>query len=296
MDPDTDRRYLLNGILDIHVHAGPSVASRELDAADMLKEAEAAGYRGFLVKDHYFPSMMGCQMVQKHLGNGSVEIFGSMCLNNSMGLFNLNALDAAYGMGAKIIYFPTVSSKNHIDAHKGKFAGAGKMTVPETPVVYIDENGELVPEAVRVLEYMADKDITLGTGHGSAREIDALVRKAHELGLRKILVNHPHFHIGATYEQMRQWAQLGAFIELNVCVFSEGSKMGPLPTSVLEDMLREVPHDRMVLDSDMGQRGNGSPVEGMYHFMCLLMDRFGVTEEELSVMTRKNPAFLMGLE
>lgn len=291
-----DRRNLLKGIIDIHVHAGPSVASRELDAADMLREAEAAGYRGFLVKDHYFPSMMGCQMVQQHLGNESIEVFGSMCLNNSVGLFNLNAMDAAYGMGAKMIYFPTVSSKNHIDAHKGGFAGAGKMSVPETPVVYINEAGELVPEAVRVLEYLAEKNIALGTGHGYAKEIDALVRKAHEVGVRKILVNHPHFHIGATYEQMRQWAGLGAYIELNVCVFSEGSKMGPLPTSVLEEMLREVPRDRMVLDSDMGQKGNGSPVEAMYRFMCLMMDRFGVTEEELSAMTRKNPAYLMGLE
>lgn len=290
-----DRNELLQGVLDIHVHAGPSVANRELDAADMLKEAEAAGYRGFLVKDHYFPSMMGCQMVQKHLGNGSVEIFGSMCLNNAMGLFNLNAVDAAYGMGVKMIYFPTVSSKNHIDAHKGGFAGAGKMSIPESPVVYVDERGELLPEAVRVLEYMAEKDIALGTGHGSAREIDALVRKAVEVGVKKILVNHPHFHIGATYQQMRDWAALGAYIELNVCVFSEGSKLGPLPTSILEDMLREVPRDRMVLDSDMGQRGNGSPVKAMYQFMCLMMDRFGVTKEEIDVMAKKNPAILMGL-
>ena len=78
-------------------------------------------------------------------------------------------------------------------------------------------------------------------------------------------------------------------------MFSEGSKLGPLPTSVLEEMLREVPRDRMVLDSDMGQRGNGSPVEGMYRFMCLMMNRFGVTEEEIAVMAKKNPAILMGL-
>lgn len=290
-----DRNELLSGVIDIHVHAGPSVASRELDAADMLKEAEAAGYRGFLVKDHYFPSMMGCQMVQKHLGNGSVEVFGSMCLNNATGLFNLHAVDAAYGMGAKMIYFPTVSSKNHIDAHKGHFAGSGKMSVPESPVVYVDRDGNLLPEAVRVLEYMAEKDIALGTGHGSAREIDALVRKAVEVGVKKILVNHPHFHIGATYQQMREWAELGAYIELNVCVFSEGSKLGPLPTDVLEEMLREVPHDRIVLDSDMGQRGNGSPVEGLYRFMCLMMERFGITKDEIDVMAKKNPAILMGL-
>ena len=165
-----DRKKLLKGVIDIHVHAGPSVAARELDAADMLKEAEAAGYRGFLVKDHYFPSMMGCQMVQRHLGSGSVEVFGSMCLNNAMGLFNLNAVDVAYGMGAKMIYFPTVSSKNHIDAHKGHFAGAGKMSVPETPVVYVDENGRLDPAAVRILEYIQ--------AHASVQDDNGVIHNA----------------------------------------------------------------------------------------------------------------------
>ena len=72
--------------------------------------------------------------------------------------------------------------------------------------------------------------------------------------------------------------------------------MGPLPTPILEEMLLEVPRDRMVLDFDMGQKGNGSPVEGMYNFMCLMMERFGITEEELEIMAKKNPAILMGLE
>ena len=39
-----DERDILKGILDIHVHAGPSVANREVDAADMLKQAATAGY------------------------------------------------------------------------------------------------------------------------------------------------------------------------------------------------------------------------------------------------------------
>ena len=37
-------------------------------------------------------------------------------------------------------------------------------------------------------------------------------------------------------------------------------------------------------------------MEGMYNFMCLMMERFGITEEELEIMAKKNPAILMGLE
>ena len=290
-----DERDILKGILDIHVHAGPSVANRQVDAADMLKEAVVAGYRGFLVKDHYFPSCMGVKMVQEHCDAQGVEIYSSMCLNNSMGLFNLMALDAAINMGAKIIYFPTVSSKNHIDHHKGNFVGSGKMSVPETPVVYVDENGVMDPAAVECLKLIAEKDVVLGTGHGTAWEIDHLVEKALEVGVKRILVNHPQFHIGASYEQMTKWAKLGAYIEMNVCVFTSGSKLGSLDDQVIADMLKAVPLEQMILDSDMGQNGNGSPVGGMYRFIRLLMDKFGLSEEDINLIAKTNPAKLLGV-
>lgn len=290
-----DERDILKGILDIHVHAGPSVANRQVDAADMLKEAIVAGYRGFLVKDHYFPSCMGVKMVQEHCDAQGVEIYSSMCLNNSMGLFNTLALDAAINMGAKIIYFPTVSSKNHIDHHKGNFVGSGKMSVPEVPVVYVDEKGVMDPAAVECLKIIAKKDVVLGTGHGTAREIDHLVEKATELGVKRILVNHPQFHIGASYEQMTKWAKVGAYIEMNVCVFTSGSKLGSLDDQVIADMLEAVPLEQMILDSDMGQKGNGSPVEGMYRFIRLLMNKFGLSEEDINLIAKTNPAKLLGV-
>ncbi len=290
-----NEREILKGILDIHVHAGPSVANREVDAADMLREAVVAGYRGFLVKDHYFPSCMGVNMVQKHCDANGVEIYSSMALNNAVGIFNCMAVDAAINMGAKIIYFPTVSSKNHIDHHKGSFVGAGKMSVPEVPVVYVDEDGVMDPAAVEVLKLIAEKDVVLGTGHATAWEVDHLVEKAVELGVKRILVNHPQFHIGATYEQMTKWAEMGAFIELNVCVFTSGSKLGSLDDQVIADMLKAVPLERMILDSDLGQRGNGSPVEGMYRFIRLLMDKFGLSEADIDLIAKKNPAALLGV-
>ncbi|MPM25732.1 hypothetical protein SDC9_72232 [bioreactor metagenome] len=289
-------RDILNGILDIHVHAGPSIANRALDAADMLKEAQVAGYRGFLVKDHYFPTSMGAKMIAEHCDNKQgVEVYSAICLNNSVGLFNLNAVDIAVNMGAKIVYFPTVSAKNHIDHHKGGFVGSGKASVPETPVVYVDEKGVMDPKAVEVLKYLAEKDVVLGTGHGNAWEIDHLVEKAVELGVKRILVNHPHYHIGATYEQMSKWAAMGAYIELNVCVFTAGSKLGDRDDQVLADMLKAVPLDRMILDSDLGQVNNGSPVEGMYNFIQHLMKNFGLTREDIDLIAKTNPAKLLGV-
>ena len=167
--------------------------------------------------------------------------------------------------------------------------------MPEVPVVYVDEDGVMDPAAVEVLKLIAEKDVVLGTGHATAWEVDHLVEKAVELGVKRILVNHPQFHIGATYEQMTKWAEMGAFIELNVCVFTSGSKLGSLDDQVIADMLKAVPLERMILDSDLGQRGNGSPVEGMYRFIRLLMDKFGLSEADIDLIAKKNPAALLGV-
>lgn len=40
---------LLNGIIDLHIHAGPSVAKRSVDAIEMMREAVDAGYRAALI-------------------------------------------------------------------------------------------------------------------------------------------------------------------------------------------------------------------------------------------------------
>lgn len=290
----------MTGAVDIHVHAGPSIAKRKVDTADMLANAQAAGYRAFLTKDHYFPSMMGAEMVEKHLGNGTTRALSCICLNNAVGGINVHAVDAACGMGAKIVFMPTVSAQNHLNHHKKTgFVGAGKLKVPETPIYYLDGSGELKPEAVAVLEYLKEHhpEVVLGTGHGSPAEISKLIDKAAELGLTKILVNHPFFHIDATVDQMVHWADQGAYIELNAVVFNDVEPASHhLPIEVAQEVLDRVGYQRMVLDSDLGQNVYVEPVAGLQRFADVLMDRCGLTEEQIRVMLIDNPTKLLGLD
>jgi len=288
-------KEILKGLIDIHVHAGPSIANRALDAAEMLKHAEEAGYAGFLVKDHYFPSMLGTKMIEKHLGNGTCKVYGSMCLNNSVGLFNLKALDVARQMDAKIVYFPTVSTQKHIDDHKKKaFVGGGKANVPEVPVTYVTEDGVMDPMAVEILKYMADYDMVLGTGHGNLREVTKLVETALELGVKRILVNHPHYNVNASLEQMKAWADAGAYIEVNVAVFVGGSSLGNVADDYAVEMIRTCGVEHIILDSDLGQNNVILPVDGMYNFIKILMSK-GITEEEINIMTKVNPKKLLNI-
>jgi len=292
--------YDMRGAIDLHIHAGPSVANRRVDAYEMLQFAEKAGYRAFVVKDHYIPSILGTKMMEKHFAT-DCKVIGSVCLNNSVGGINLTAADAACCMGAKLVYLPTVSAKNHIahyEAKGKKFAGGGNMTAPETPIYYLKENGELNDEVVALLEFLAEHHpgVVIGTGHGSVPEIDKLVDAAAEIGVNKVIVNHPFYHIGASVDDMERWARKGAFIELNAVVFNEVSPASfHLPISLAAEIIRRVGPKQAILDSDMGQTINAEPTEGLTLFANLLIDLCGVEREAVDTMLKDNPAMLMGL-
>lgn len=287
------------GRIDLHVHAGPSVMPRALDGAEMLREATAAGYAGFVIKDHYFPTMMSAQLLEKHLGDGTCRVFGGLALNRSVGGINLKAVDAACAMGARIIWMPTVSALRHKEMHQGHglaFPGSRGMTVEEETIYYLDGQGALKPEVLAVLDYLKERpQVILATGHGSRDEVDALVRRAAEVGISRILVNHPHYMIGASLEDMVSWSRLGAYIELNATVFVPDSKFCTNDIREAGDILRAVGPGKIVLDSDYGQTGNGSPVAGVDKMICLMQSMCGMTEEEVIAVTETNPAWLLNI-
>ena len=76
----------------------------------MLLEAQQHHFSAFVVKDHYYPTMLSAYIAEKYVGDGSCRVFGGIALNNSVGGINLKAVDAAVAMGAKLVWMPTVSA------------------------------------------------------------------------------------------------------------------------------------------------------------------------------------------
>ncbi|WP_304507580.1 DUF6282 family protein [Anaerotignum sp.] len=293
-------KEIFKGLIDLHIHAGPSVMPREVDSYEMLKEAEELGYRAIVIKDHFAPTVMMADTLSKHVSKNT-QVFGGIALNNSVGGLNVKALDAAYAAGAKIFWMPTVSTKNHIDAHSGghgiKFPSSKGMSVAEKPIVYIKEDGTLIDEALEVIEYAGKKeDLILGTGHGSLREVDATIRAAFKAGTKRILVNHPFYMIGADIGIIKEWSEMGAYIELNATVFVEDSKFCSVSTDVLAEIIEKISIDNLIVDSDYGQLGNGNVSEGLWKFIEMIKKNTKATDEDIEKMTKINPAKLLGLE
>ena len=116
-------------------------------------------------------------------------------------------------------------------------------------------------------------------------------------GVKRILVNHPHFQTMATEEQLVRWAGLGAMIEITAMehgmVLEDRDDLFNSIDLVKRVIASGVPAERIVIDSDFGQNVSPYPVDGLYKFLNLLYERVGIDEETLAVMVKKNPAWLM---
>lgn len=292
-----DISRLLKGAIDLHIHAGPSVVPREVDAAEMMLEAIEAGYQAFVIKDHFFPTVITANTVQQHIGNGSVKIYGGIALNNSVGGLNLRAVDVACAMGAKFVWMPTISSKHHIISHSHglKFPSSQGLKLEEEPITYVNEEGELDGRVTQILDYISGSDMILGTGHGSLKEVDTLVSTASRMGIKRILVNHPQYMIGAAFADIVRWASMGAYIELNATVFVPESKFATVAVEDAVKVIKEVDKSHLILDSDYGQKNNGSPVAGLKRFIDILVNQYSVSEDDIVRMVKINPAKLLGL-
>jgi len=293
-------KELLKGAVDVHIHAGPSLMARQVDAWESAQQAIEAELAAIVIKDHHLPSVGAATTVQDHLGGATkLKVFGSIALNSPVGGLNPKAVEVAIGFGAKVVWMTTVSCKNHVDKHSGhgfKFPPLKKpLTIREEPLRYLDAHGNLIPEAIRVLEVMTEHpDVVLATGHGNRDEIDALVRKAVSLGLKRILIDHPYYMIEASLEDMKAWRSLGAYIEFTAVTSVPESNLYCIPLADIAGYIRALGPERLILSSDYGQVGNGRPVDGLAAFAEHLMKQ-NVEEKVLRKMLTENPSQLLNI-
>jgi ABC-type branched-subunit amino acid transport system substrate-binding protein len=268
----------LTGVIDLHVHAGPDVRPRKLDAVALARAAKAAGMRALLLKSHHTITADLAQIVEGVVGG--IRVFGGVTLNEPVGGLNPEAVRAAIALGAKEIFMPTHSAANQ-RRHDRK---AGGITI-------LDDAGRLRNEVKPILALAAEADVILGTCHLSPDEILVLVREARRAGVRKVLVNHPELNSLAIPLPMQQaMASEGAFFER---MHLHGNSATDLPG--LAAMTRAVGVERTVLVTDLGAAAyDVDPVQGMREFLQQMATQ-GFSQTEIDLMARQTPARLLGL-
>ena len=117
------------------------------------------------------------------------------------------------------------------------------------------------------------------------------------MGIWKLVVTHPADTQIAeqpfSLEDQQRLVRMGAFIECTL--------HGLLPTMSRHDPahmaadIKSIGAEHCIMSTDLGQVNSPLPTEGMRMFIATMLNR-GITEPEIEIMTRVNPARLLGLD
>ena len=276
---------LLQGSIDMHVHHSPDPKTeRSVDALQAARHAQEAGMRAIVLKSHDYPTVPVAYLVNQIVDN--VVVLGSISLNLEVGGLNPHALIASAKLGAKIVWMPTFTSANDM-SRKGLTEGG---------ITILDGEGRLLPVVNDILDIIKSYRMVLATGHLSVAESFALVDEARRKEISKVVISHPLLKTLGAYlslEEQRSMADKGAFIEH--CFGNTMPLSMRLDPKVIVEASREVGAERCIMTTDFGQVHNPKPAEGM-RMMIATMLQCGLSEREIELMIKVNPARLLSLD
>lgn len=283
------------GVLDMHVHTHPDVFGRNMDDIDLANLAKARGMRGFVIKNHISETASRAALVMKVVPG--LEVFGGIVLNNAVGGINPNAVEwmhRFYGSRGKVVWLPTFESDKHVKTF-GKPTDQGIVVAP---------GGKVLPAMEDVLKIIARENLLLATGHVHPEEIVAVVRRGKELGVKNMIITHGLTNVpGLSMAQAKQVVADGAVIEVCFLQFQAGPN-APLPFLVhwtqigakqVAQAIKELGASGLVVSTDLGQSSNMVHPDGVEAAIAA-MKREGISDADIDIMMRRNPARLLGLK
>jgi hypothetical protein len=275
---------LLKGAIDLHIHTSPDVRERVVDDIEAAKQARDAGMRAIVLKCHDAITADRAYIARKVVPG--IDVFGGVCLDLPVGGLNPYAIESAVKFTprlplTKIVWMPTFDAENWV--LKRGLKGKG------IPIV---RNGNLVSDAREVLNAIARFNLTLATGHLSVDEIKILITEAKNVGVKKIIVNHPHLDvINMTIEDQKEVAKMGAYLEHCFIVCHQCKYTTP---ERVAEAIKAVGAEHCIMATDFGQATNPPPVEGMRMFISSML-ALGISENEIEIMVKRNPARILEL-
>src|SRR5947207_15122968 len=281
------------GVIDMHVHSHPDVFGRNMDDIDLAQLAKARGMRGILIKSHISETASRAALVMKVVPG--IEVWGGIVLNKAVGGINPDAVEwmhRVYGSRGKVVWLPTFEADRHVKV----------LSKPDAVGLVVAPGGKVTPEMEAILKIIARENRLLATGHVHPEEVIAVVRRGRELGVKNMIVTHGLTNVpGLTMAQAKQVADMGAVIEICFLQFLAGPN-APLEflkhwTQInaknVAQAVKEIGARSLVISSDLGQSGNMTHPDGMEAAIAA-MKREGISDGDIDLMMRKNPARLLG--
>jgi len=318
---------LLKGAIDVHVHPGPHLLSspRRVDPIQAAIEARDAGMRAIVLKDVFEMSNGIAWLVNRHVPDFTV--YGGLILNTVYGGMNPRAFKTAihYGDGAKYLdfgahstYYQAAKEGRVVD---GEFVALSELypkfkTEELDRCIRIPVDEDPGPELDEILQLLvANPHIYMDTGHVSVEEAMRLVDLKEKYGYKRVIVSSSVTKIAAM-DQLKYMAGKGALIELSFAAYT-APQMIPLThyyvekeyASIDEGMtatpgggirevagqIQELGAEHCVMSTDFGRYALSTPVEGLRQFITCMLD-LGIPADDIRMMVKTNPEWLLGLE
>lgn len=273
---------IIRGGYDLHTHTEPSAFHRALDDFELVREADAIGMAGVMIKAHY-----GCTSTRAALVNRAsgcqTKAYGGLVLNWPTGGLNPYSVENALKTGAVIIWMPTRDSKNCLayGDMPGDFFSRPGISV-------LDEQGRMLPVVYEIMDIVKKYDAHLATGHLSTEESVLLCKEGRMRNVNMILTHPEWFRTKISGSVQAEMAALGVLIEKNWLNIAENS-------TTIEEMaanIRLAGTDHVYLATDRGQSGFEHPAEAMLRFIEVLLQA-GFSEKEIITMVRTVPACIV---
>jgi predicted metal-dependent TIM-barrel fold hydrolase len=281
------KNFDLKNIVELHVHSSPDIRARAYTDIELLDAGVRVGAKAIVIKSHHGTTMdrafLANEYNKKVNGNNGFTMYGGIVLNYAVGGLNPVAVETALKLGAKIVWLPTIHAANQIK----KFGGTGGISCVE--------NGRPVENLIKIMDLVKEYDVTFATGHLDPEEIFIVVKHAREMGITKIVINHPEFWIvGLSIEQQITLAkEYDVYLERCYAQPMGGGEY----KSNLEDnyqLIKEIGPDNIIINTDGGQVENPIWEDAFQESINYLLDK-GISKEDVYKMTRTNPAKALGI-
>lgn len=287
---------VLQGTIDTHIHTEEEYAILDggsMDMIELAKRARDKGMRAIVVKSLKFETATRAYIARKQVQG--IEVFGGLSLDLSVGGMNAEAIEAIAKMKLptmKVVWMPVFD------------AASAEKRNPDGKVAQVSEKGQLTAAALAVLDAIAKHNYSVATSHLGADDALLIVRAARERKIQVVVTHAAQDPVAMTVEQMKEAASLGAFIEHTAFGWfkgPEGHLRNPFYRNqrriTYEDtirFIREVGAEQTILATDFGQADSPIPPDGFRGFILNLKER-GITDQQIDLMTRKNPARFLQL-
>lgn len=279
---------VMQGIIDMHIHAGPDVRARKLDDFELMEASVQRGVRAIVLKSHNVPTADRAYLVNRVAAEKYPDVkftaFGGLCLNRPVGGLNPDAVETSLKLGAKVIWLPTNTAENHYRKN-GKEPSKG---------VVVTRDGKVVDELQDIFALVKQYNAVLATGHIGAEECFPVVEAARAAGVEKIVITHPEFWVvGMTPEQQADIVRkYDVLLESVYAQPVNGSYKINIPDNIAA--MKAIGPEHFVISTDSGQTVNPYWYESYTTYFKAVSEVF--TSEQVRKMTHDNPAWLLDID